>query len=345
MEDFYVYKIGTRVSIGLIFTRTIPNPRRVRLRKWENRPTPQTHFIDGSIYLAIALQKLQSDLVETGDQRMVNKFQGHRNAKNPFWNVRHWIVLISPFVYLCMFDAYLIRISNALEPHPWVSYAPPKMARLIDIGQVKILEDNIAAKKAQRVAVTFYNISVQYDLRYTQTPVRPSNAVFRKTSIQVKFTNPKVTLEHEIKMSTTYQPEKPWESRLLLHEMDHVAISTDPRLINMLKSLLQAPAKLTVELSANANQDATTINQAITDLQQARREAVQVIVQKYYERLDAQSNNGLDDIDQRNEFFMGLYSKQDLESLEFPYLKEIRVALADANLESVANHYLISDSK
>jgi hypothetical protein len=219
------------------------------------------------------------------------------------------------------------------------------MARLIDIGQVKILEDDIAVKKAQRAAVTLYNIHVQYDLRYTQTPIRSANTANRKTSIQVKFTNPKVTLEHEIKLSTQYQPEKPWESRLLLHEMDHVAISTDPRLIKILKSLLQAPAKLTVELSANANQDASTISQAIDDSQRARREAVQTIVQKYYERLDAQSNNGLDDIDQREKFFMGLYSKQDLESLEFPYLKEIRVALADANLESVANHYSISSSQ
>jgi hypothetical protein len=254
-----------------------------------------------------------------------------------------WITSISLFFTFWVFVADSVRLSNAAEPHPWISDAPPKMARLIDIGQVKIQEDSIAVKNAQRAAVTLYNIQVQFDLRYTQTPIRSANAANRKTSIQVKFTNPKVTLEHEVKLSTNYQPEKPWESRLLLHEMDHVAISTDPRLIKILKSLLQAPAKLTIDLSTNANQDATTITQAIEDLQQARREAVQTIVQKYYERLDTKSNNGLDDIDQRKEFFMGLYSKQDLESLEFPYLKEIRVALADANLESVANHYLISD--
>ncbi|MCY2975555.1 MAG: hypothetical protein NTW52_12910 [Planctomycetota bacterium] len=277
----------------------------------------------------------------------MSKFLSDHNPENAFSCWLRWITLISLFVSFSVyvFVAHPSRVSTAAEPHPWISDAPPKMARMIDIGQVKILEDDIAVKNAQRAAITLYNIHVQFDLRYTQTPIRPANAVRRKTSIQVKFTNPKVTLEHEIKLSTNYKPEKPWESRLLLHEMDHVAISTDPRLIKILKSLLQAPAKLTIDLSTNANQDATTITQAIEDLQQARRVAVQMIVQKYYERLDAQSNNGLDDIDQRNEFFMGLYSKEDLESLEFPYLKEIRVAQADANLESVANHYLISDSQ
>jgi len=165
----------------------------------------------------------------------------------------------------------------------------------------------------------------------------------RIATVQAKFQNKKVTLSHEIKLASSYQPEKPWDSRLLLHEMDHVAISTDPRLIKILESLLRAPAQLNIALSAAPDQDATLIKQAIYDLQRLRRDSVQKIVQQYYDRLDQQTKNGLDDIDQRAEFFLTLYSKQDLESLEFPYLNEIRSALTSVDLDAVKNHYLASE--
>ncbi len=275
----------------------------------------------------------------------MSKFPSNQNPETSFEKSLDWVAPICLFLIFWLIGVDPLPASNAAEPHPWISDAPPQMARLIDTGQVKIMVDDIAVKNANRTAITFYRINVQYELRYTQTPIRQANTASRQTSIQVKFTNPKITLEHEVQLASSYLPEKPWESRLLLHEMDHVAISTDPRLIKILKSLLRLPAKLTVDLPDNANQDATTINRAIDDLQQARREAVQKIVQSYYERLDIQSNNGLADIDQRNAFFMGLYSKQDLESLKFPYLKEIRAVLADTDSETVANHYLISDSK
>jgi hypothetical protein len=275
----------------------------------------------------------------------LSKFPSDQNPETSFVKSLDWIAPISLFVIFWWISVDPIPASNAAEPHPWISNAPPQLARLIDLGQVKIMVDDKAVKNAKKTAATFYSINVQYDLRYIQTPIRQANTASRKTSIQVKFTNPKITLEHEVKLSSSYWPEKPWESRLLLHEMEHVAISTDPRLIKILKSLLRLPAKLTIDLSDNAIQDATTISRAIDDLQRARREAVQKIVQRYYERFDIQSNNGLVDIDQRNAFFMGLYSKQDLESLEFPYLKEIRAVLTDTDSEIVANHYLISDSK
>jgi len=205
--------------------------------------------------------------------------------------------------------------------------------------------DDLEVRNAQRTAVTLFNIEVQYNVRYTRTSLRRTNEETRGASIQARFLNTKITLEHEIKLTSSYQPENPWGSRLLLHEMDHVAISTDPRLMKILKSLLQTPAQLNIALSADAEQDDTSIMQAIHDLQRLRQDSVQKIVQQYYDRLDQQSNKGLDDIDQRIEFFLALYSKRDLESLEFPYLTEIRSALTSVNLDSIKNHYLASELK
>jgi len=233
-----------------------------------------------------------------------------------------------------------------LRPHPWIADAPPALARLIDTGHVRILVEDVAVRNAQRTALTLFNINVQYNHRFTRTSSRRTgrtNGDVRIATVQAKFQNTKVTLAHEIKLTSSYQPEKPWDSRLLLHEMDHVAISTDPRLIKILESLLRAPAQLNIALSVAPDQDATLITQAIHDLQRLRRDSVQKIVQQYYDRLDQQTKNGLDDIDQRAEFFLTLYSKQDLESLEFPYLNEIRSALTSVDLDAVKNHYLASE--
>jgi hypothetical protein len=217
------------------------------------------------------------------------------------------------------------------------------MARLIDSGEVKILVDDVAVRNAQKSAITLFHIGTQYKLRYGKPTIRRVDTENREASVQVRFTNPSITLQHEIKLSSSYQPEKPWESRLLLHEMDHVAISTDPRLVRILKSLVNAQAKLTVVLPEDVRNDESLIMKAIDAEQSSRRDSVQKLVQQYYNLLDKQSNQGLGDIENRRDFFMALYSREDLESRDFPYLNEIRGTLSNVNLDEVKKHYFIDD--
>jgi len=166
----------------------------------------------------------------------------------------------------------------------------------------------------------------------------------RDAIVLVRFTSPSVLVEHEIKLLGSYRPVKPWESRLLLHEIDHVAISSDPRLLKLLSELLYSPTTLRISLPENSEKDQELIQEAIEKRLTAKLEAIRSIVREYYLRLDDQSNHGLKDLNTRRDFFVELYTWKDLETLKFPYLSEVRTLVSSKDSKEVEEHYLLEAS-
>jgi len=229
-------------------------------------------------------------------------------------------------------------------PHPWILDSPPTMSRLIDVGHVRILVDDTAVLAEQRSALTLFFIRIQHQMRFRIRSVTKDSQGRRDAVVLVKFISPSVLVEHEIRLLGSYRPVKPWESMLLLHEMDHVAISSDPRLLKLLKGLLYSPTTLRISLPDGSEKDQELIQEAIEKRLTVKLEAIRNIVREYYLRLDDQSNHGLKDLKIRRDFFAELYTWKDLESLKFPYLSEVKTLVSSKDSNEVEKHYLLETS-
>jgi len=234
-------------------------------------------------------------------------------------------------------------VSSAAEskPHDWISECPPAISRLIDIGHVRMLVDDDAVNAENKSALTIFHFATQFEVRYKFLSVSKNPTGERDAALAVRFINPSLSAEHEIKLMSAYRPLRPWDSRLLLHEMDHVSISTDPRLFKILKNLLYESYKLRMVLPASSTGDNEVIMQTINQRQRERLDTFEKLIQNYYVRLDEESNNGLTAINKRRDFFMNLYTLKDLRSSNFAYLSEVQSLLANDSIQEVEQHYLL----
>jgi hypothetical protein len=224
-------------------------------------------------------------------------------------------------------------------PHPWLADVPPALARLVDIGKVEMAVDQPAVEAAGKTALTVFSFSLAYRMRYRMNELSKDGLGKRQVRITVNFSDVNIETSHRILLSTAYRPAKPWESALVQHEFDHVAISTDPRMFEMLRSLNGRKATLVVSPEGQttltdewANGE---IEKSVTDFQQS----VEKLIQQYYLRLDKVSSNGLKNIEDRAGFFSELYSVEDLERRHFVYLDDVRKGLSRIPNEQLRQHY------
>ena len=150
--------------------------------------------------------------------------------------------------YLCLLLTTLILVlsisppveAQAITPLPWVADAPGEFVRLIDRGNVRIVVDDDLVKKAGKQALTLFKFVVAYDFKYRHQTLgydRETNTW--QSKIEAWMDQPKIKIEHKICLKSDFQPASPWESKLLRHEFDHVAISSDPRMSKIMKRVLQ----------------------------------------------------------------------------------------------------------
>ena len=156
---------------------------------------------------------------------------------------------------------------------------------------------------------------------------------------------PKVKLDHKICIQSTFVPASPWESKLLRHEFDHVAISTDPRLIKIIKRALQQrrqwiakweQATVPTEQDVRKNISETIVSEVTT---------LERLVQSQYDLLDKESFQGLSAINNRTDFFKRIYTVPWLDECKYEMDDGMREYVKEklsnqASQKEVEGHYL-----
>lgn len=236
--------------------------------------------------------------------------------------------------------------AQTIKTLPWVAEAPGEFVRLMDRGNVKIVVDDELVKKAGKSALTVFKFVVDYDFKYRHQTLgydRETNTW--QSKIVAWMDQPKVKIEHKICLKSDFQPASPWESKLLRHEFDHVAISSDPRMLKLIKKALQQRREWTgkwTQTSSPSEQDIrTNIFESIT----AEVSALEKLVQSQYDLLDLESSQGLAVIQERAAFFRGLYTIEGIEKCKYslpPLLRDfVRQKLSvPSSLKEVETHYL-----
>ncbi|MCU0718830.1 MAG: hypothetical protein MUC83_03940 [Pirellula sp.] len=197
-------------------------------------------------------------------------------------------------------------VNDRSEPHPWLATAPGEYLRLINRGNVEIqVNDSILASYG-KAALTRFKIKLDYKCIY-----RPPRASVRKGEqifvLDVRYTKRDLSVNHTVIIPTTYSPEEPWSDRLMKHEMDHVAITTDPRLQDMVRGLFSRGFAIEVQPNANRDLRPDDYQSEIDQYTQESIREIESLLQYQYDMLDRSSNDGLVELQDRADFFLSLY--------------------------------------
>lgn len=167
------------------------------------------------------------------------------------------------------------------------------------------------------------NLSWLYDYRYK---TRVNGGV---TEVTVTATNLRLTprLRHVIRLPVAFYRDDVWDSQLLGHEFDHVAVSIDPRpralLVHLCSHLPAARVSVEGAEPPSDEQIRAKINHEI----RGRQSAIIDLVRTNYGALDKVTTHGRTAMQDRNHFFESLYTRSNLEAASFPYLNEVAAIL------------------
>ncbi len=232
------------------------------------------------------------------------------------------------------------------KAHPWLATAPGEFVRLVDRGNVKIVVDDDRIRKSGKTALTLFQFNVDYDFKFRHQMLGyDQESHVWQAKIMAWIDQPKVRLDHTICIQSNFAPSSPWESRLLRHEFDHVAVSTDPRMLKIIKRELQQRRQWIgkwEQIGAPTEQDVRkSIFEAIT----AEVKSLEQLVQSQYDFLDQESNQGLSDINSRKDYFKRLYTVEGLERCKYLFNDGMREFVKEklsnaASQKEVDGHYL-----
>jgi hypothetical protein len=229
--------------------------------------------------------------------------------------------------------------STKRQPHPWLVDIPADLARLVDVGKVQIEVDEAAVKAAHRTAITEFSFQISYRMRYQPVASRKSVGANASTMHTVRFYDVDWSVQHRIALSEDYRPTKPWASALLRHEFDHVAVSTDPRLIAIVESLDGSEVDVEVDNLGDRQQHKASVARAVDEYVKRFRVSIEMLVMEKYKALDATSSDGMVLIGDRKSFFRDLYSHETLRRDAFAYLEQALPGVDRVAESALKRHY------
>ena len=251
---------------------------------------------------------------------------------------------------VCLFFAVTTNhvFAQSGKAHPWLADAPGEFVRLIDRGNVNIVVDDDRVQKAGKSALTLFQFVIDYDFKFRhQLLGYDSDSHAWQGKIIAWIDQPKVKLAHTICIQSNFTPASPWDSKLLRHEFDHVAISTDPRMLKIFKRALQQRRQWNVKWEQAAAPTDLDIRKNISEKITAEVKLFEQLVQSEYDLLDQESNQGLSAINSRKDFFKSLYTVEGLERCKYIFDDGMREFVKEklsntASQKEVDGHYLFS---
>lgn len=198
--------------------------------------------------------------------------------------------------------------------------APPHLLRLIDRGKVRWSFDDQPLEEARKQGLTKFQYEVGHRAQFRYRWLASSGKQYRLAA-SIAYQKLSFDMKHEIILSKSFSMQGAWKSRLLLHEFDHVCVSTDPRVSAIAEDLFFGRERLEVVVDAEGYQQqiGKEIEKQILERFEERKAAFGKMLQAAYDRLDALSLHGLQPIEDRRKLFASLFSHEFLREIEgFP---------------------------
>jgi hypothetical protein len=199
--------------------------------------------------------------------------------------------------------------------------APQELKRLIEDGKVKVVYDSDPKFVKEARGWADFQVDLRYTFKYNLTKTR-KNGHWR-VRLAITKLEPKIELTHLVRLPVTFKSPRVWQSGLLRHEFDHVAICLDPRARLLLRHLLKKLRIIDRTLESDEEPTDERLNKLIDDEITKRREAVVELMRQNNVLLDKVSAHGARLVPDRAAFFEKLYSKEHLAEQKFPFVDQV----------------------
>jgi len=185
----------------------------------------------------------------------------------------------------------------------------------------------------------FLNLDWSYDYRYA-TRITAGVTDVSVTPLNVKLTP---RLRHVIRMPVAWHHAEVWESRLLGHEFDHVAVSLDPRARALLLHLCSELPVYRFSMAGQEKPSDEQMREGINREIQRRQSAILELVRANYVALDKVSQSGRAAMQDRKVFFESLYTQLNLEAAKFPFRQEVAALLESEQYQRLRPCHVATD--
>ncbi len=198
-------------------------------------------------------------------------------------------------------------ISLANLPKP-----PEKIEKLLQLGKVKFVsgyrkKDSQTVAGAKLSAATTYKLHYDYHSR-TRWVVRNDRGG-RKLRITVRYTNVEFHPSHEVWFRRQPQTDGYWKNKLVLHELDHVKISSDPALEGRFRELLRNNAVIEKNLAGNVTVNDPYIDRLVDQHTEKLFQRISELIAIRYRELDRVTRHGLDPLPESSQLHKFLRGK------------------------------------
>lgn len=201
--------------------------------------------------------------------------------------------------------------------------APETLAPLVQAGRITWELYDEKPDDLSYDGETHFEIKLDYKFRTQLRPARLNGSVVQQVS--VAFFSIKATVENRVRLPRTQLEKGFWQSQLVLHEMQHVQITSDPRVPLLVKSLLQRGSKL--NFPANTTLSESHIKDEIATQVNAVAKIVSDLVQANNDLLDQLTQHGTALLDGDPQFFRRLYTESNLKDQQFPRINDVQQLL------------------
>lgn len=224
---------------------------------------------------------------------------------------------------------------------PFGQIAPPLIRELIGdaLFKVEIRRDEHFIQQNKGSTGFSYKWDPKYRYRYSRR-TQDGRKIVKLTPHSVDL---RLTIRHRIQLPPQYESPRIWKSRLMRHELDHFAISNDPRARMLMEYLCENIGSFDNEEPEGEEPSKALYNKWIGQELNRRGDAIVRLLGQNYELLDSLTRHGNAPLPNRSQFFQALYTRENLDAMGFPYLEEATPLLGTSEYQSLHPEFIAID--
>lgn len=166
-----------------------------------------------------------------------------------------------------------------------------------------------------------FRVVYEYDYRFTLPPKR--NQKVGAIEIRPKFSRIDVPVKNRTLLPNTLEGDTWYMAPLAKHELEHVSVGLHPRLVLLTRRLIEKIEVIEVPAVPIAEVTPEWIGQHVDEAVTVRKDAIQTLVTRINSKIDSVTKHGSLAYPDWDLFLEGLYLKENLDELKFPYLTEV----------------------
>lgn len=200
---------------------------------------------------------------------------------------------------------------------------PEALASLVQAGQITWELYDERPVDLRYDGETHFEIKLDYKYRTQVRPIRENGRVIQRVTVAFFAITPKI--ENRVRLPIALVASDFWKSPLVLHELQHVRITSDPRVALLAKHLLKQGCK--IDFPANTPLSESRIRDEIAKQVNAAAKTVSDLVQANNDLLDQLTQHGIELLEGDPQFFNRLYTETNLNDHQFPRLDDVQKLL------------------